>query len=242
MDNTTKQEIIKEIHRTANKNGGIPLGKGRFEKETGIKPYDWGKYWPKFGDALVEAGFKPNTLQGSYNTEFIIQKYIELIREIGHFPTTGELTVKNHSDPDFPSKNTMRKLGDVKNTAIRILEFAKTKGYDDIIQICEEIIAKSRTTKKTDFSNDVVNVGEVYLFKSGRYYKIGKTKDTVRRGKELRIQLPEQCILIHSIISDDPSGVEAYWHKRFESKRMQGEWFDLNSSEIKALKRWKKIF
>jgi hypothetical protein len=81
----------------------------------------------------------------------------------------------------------------------------------------------------------------VYLFKSGRYYKIGKTNDTVRRGKEIRVQLPERTDLIHAIKTDDPSGVEAYWHKRFESKRKQGEWFDLRPSDIKAFKRWRKI-
>ena len=84
-------------------------------------------------------------------------------------------------------------------------------------------------------------VGEVYLFKSGRYYKIGKTKDTVRRGSEIRIQLPERVNLIHSIKTDDPSGIESYWHNRFESKRMNGEWFDLNPSDVKAFKRWRRI-
>ncbi len=241
MNNMTKQEIIKEIRRTANENGGVPLGKGRFEKETGIKPYDWGKYWAKFGDALVEAGFKPNTLQGSYDTEFILQKYVGLIKELGRFPTSGDLSVKSHSDPEFPSKNTMRKLGDIKTTATKILEFARTKEYSDVVKLCEETIEKHKITKKADVSNVNVNTGEVYLFKSGRYYKIGKTNDTVRRGKELRIQLPEKCVLIHSIRTDDPSGVEAYWHKRFESKRMQGEWFDLNSSEIKSFQLWRKI-
>ena len=85
-------------------------------------------------------------------------------------------------------------------------------------------------------------VGEVYLFKSGRHYKIGKTKDTVRRGSEIRIQLPEKLSLIHSIKTDDPSGIESYWHNRFESKRMEGEWFDLNSADIRAFKRWRRIY
>jgi hypothetical protein len=58
----------------------------------------------------------------------------------------------------------------------------------------------------------------------------------VRREKELRIQLPERCTLIHSIKTDDPSGIEAYWHKSFDSKRMQGEWFNLNSADVKAFK------
>lgn len=60
-------------------------------------------------------------------------------------------------------------------------------------------------------------------------------------GNELKIQLPENLDLIHEIKTDDPSGIEAYWHRRFEAKRMNGEWFDLNSADIKAFKRWRKI-
>ena len=123
--------------------------------------------------------------------------------------------------------------------AIRISEFATEKGYDDIIKICQPIIESTDEEEKTE--NESVAIGEVYLFKSGRYYKIGKTNDTVRRGREIKIQLPERVNLIHSIKTDDPGGIEAYWHRRFDSKLMQGEWFDLNSSDIKAFKRWRKI-
>ncbi len=51
MSNVTKQDILDAILRTAKENDGKPLGVGRFEKETGINPYDWAKYWPRFGDA-----------------------------------------------------------------------------------------------------------------------------------------------------------------------------------------------
>lgn len=107
-----------------------------------------------------------------------------------------------------------------------------------IVELCEPILD---TSEEENIDSADSKVGEVYLFKSGRYYKIGKTIDTVRRGNELRIQLPEKCVLIHSIKTDDPSGIEAYWHRRFESKRMQGEWFDLSSADVKAFKRWRRI-
>jgi hypothetical protein len=237
----SRQDIINEIKRTAKSNGGIPLGKGRFEKETGIKPYDWGKFWAKFGDAQQEAGFEANALNAAYDETYIIKFYVLLIQELGHFPTMAELAVKSANNPNFPSKTTMQKIGKKKVVAEKIVEYASQEKLFDVVKICESTISDIDEHTPHHDSQDEICVGEVYLFKSGRYFKIGKTNDTVRRGQEIRVQLPERLELIHSIKTDDPSGVEAYWHKRFDSKRMQGEWFDLDSNDIKAFKRWRRI-
>ena len=80
-----KQHIINEIRRIAEKNNGLPLGVGRFYAETGIRRADWfGKYWARWGDALVEAGYEPNKLQGPYEDEFLLEKLVSLIRERGN--------------------------------------------------------------------------------------------------------------------------------------------------------------
>lgn len=218
------------------------MGRGRFEKETGIKPYDWGKYWSRLGDAQREAGFDPNTLNAAYDETFLFEKFIAFMREIHRYPTRGDLLVKRNSDRDFPSPNTIASIGNKNETAIKISEYAKQNGYADVVGICSGVIKNIEKKENDDDSNVNQDLGEVYLFRSGRYYKIGKTNDTVRRGTELRIQLPEKLDLIHSIKTDDPSGIETYWHQRFEAKRMNGEWFDLNSADIKAFKRWRRIF
>ena len=87
----------------------------------------------------------------------------------------------------------------------------------------------------------VEEFGFVYLIKSGRYFKIGKTNSAGRREYELAIQLPEKTTTVHVIQTDDPGGIEAYWHNRFAAKRKNGEWFDLSPKDIAAFKR-RKLF
>jgi hypothetical protein len=62
----------------------------KFHQETGIRPEDWeGRYWARWGDALKEAGFKPNTLQPPYDEELAFSKLVSITRKLGHLPTLG---------------------------------------------------------------------------------------------------------------------------------------------------------
>lgn len=86
--------------------------------------------------------------------------------------------------------------------------------------------------------------GYVYLVRhgSGREFKIGRTSNPVRREGEVSIELPKRLEPVHVIETDDPSGVESYWHRRFAGKRLNGEWFALSQQDVRAFNRWKKIF
>ena len=125
----TKETIIKEIIRTAKANSGKPLGKSKFEKQTGISANDWyGKYWARWGDAIKEAGLTPNEMQGAYDKPFLIEKIILLIRELNRFPTVGEIRLKAHQDKSFPGHSTFDSHFDSKSQFIQtVLEYGRKK-------------------------------------------------------------------------------------------------------------------
>ena len=73
--------------------------------------------------------------------------------------------------------------------------------------------------KTTRMAKKGAELGTVYLLRSGRYHKIGKSNSVGRREYELGLNTPEPCRLVHVIKTDDPNGIERYWLKRFEGKK-----------------------
>lgn len=230
MDRDT---IIAEIKRTAAGNGGKPLGRERFQSETGIKNYEWMRYWARFGDALREAGYEANTLRAAHDEGIVMGRVALLARELGRFPTQGDLRVKRTNDATFPGKGTFDKYGKSKLVALVAAFCAANPGFDDVAAMCVVEPERPEPEAKPDTSND----GFVYLIKSGRHYKIGKTNHAGRRERELAIQLPEKASTVHTIKTDDPEGIEAYWHRRFEAKRKNSEWFELSAADVAAFRR-----
>lgn len=86
-----KEYILAEIKRTAIVNGGSALGSKRFSTETGIRETEWGRFWVRWGDALIEAGFKPNEFVTAYPDDVLLQRLADLTEELQHFPLTREL-------------------------------------------------------------------------------------------------------------------------------------------------------
>jgi len=235
-----KDHILAEIKRTAAANGGVPLGQARFSTETGIRYSDWhGKHWARFGDAIREAGFKPNQLNAPYPDIELLEKLASLARELGRFPVAGELRLRARTDPAFPSHNVFHRLGSKAVLARKLLEYCQARGYQDIAGFCVPLAASPDAADDENTASASVEFGSIYLLKSGKYHKIGRTNAVGRRERELAIQLPERAVVVHSIKTDDPVGIEEYWHKRFGDRRKNGEWFELAAADIAAFRRRK---
>lgn len=235
-----KEHILREIKRTAQENGGAPLGRLRFFRETGIKESDWkGKFWARWNDAVSEAGLVPNQKTTAYAESLLLEKYISLMRELGRFPVVAEIRMKVRADASFPNDRTFERFGSKSEFAAKILDYCQTRsGYEDVAALCAAVADRPKANGE-DVGDNQTAIGYVYLMKSGKFYKLGRSNAAGRREYELGIQLPEKLKTVHVIRTDDPAGIEAYWHRRFEEKRKNGEWFDLGAAEVGAFKRRK---
>jgi hypothetical protein len=237
-----KEHILSEIKRTAVENDGIPLGIDRFSEATGIRKTEWyGKYWTKWSDAQKEAGLNPNQKTPAYDEQWMLQKIAAYVRELGHFPTEPEFKIKKYNDKDFPNNDTLKnRFGRKQDLIKKVFEYCSTNNdLDDVKEICSSLLKYSTSTENEgeEQSNGDEAIGHVYLLKHDKVYKIGQSIDVTRRYKEIRTQMPYTLEEVHVIETDDPSGIEAYWHNRFKDKRLEGEWFKLTAQDIKIFKK-----
>ena len=241
----TKEHILNEIKRTAKSNGGIALGLRRFESETDIRYADWyGRFWSRWGDAVREAGFEPNRLSEAYSDEFLLQKLALLTRRLGRVPVEGELLLASKDDPEFPGEKPFRRLGRKPLRVSRMIAFCEAHpGYGDVAALWKKVAIAKEAPDGEGVGPEARSIGYVYLLQHGsrREYKIGRTYNPVRREGEVGIHLPEKLRPIHYIKTDDPAGIENYWHTRFAEKRKEGEWFALTAKDVRSFKRWKRI-
>lgn len=110
--------------------------------------------------------------------------------------------------------------------------------WADVVDICRSALPAQ--TLDAAVAQD--KIGYVYLMKSGSLYKIGWSESPKRREYEVDQKSPYPTKLIHEIETDDPAGVESYWHGRFRDKHKKGEFFELSPEDVTAFRRWKKIW
>lgn len=240
----TKEHVLSEIRRVAKQLGHSP-GKREFLAATGIREADWsGKHWARWNDALADAGLASNRMQTAYAEESILSSLVALARDLGKFPTVPEMRMARRRDPAFPNDKVFARFGNRNALVSRLKQYcAESGGLADVLAICETHLSRSSEATNRGDELAIVTRGFVYLTKAGRgRYKIGRTNSPFRRHRELSVNIPELTVAVHSIATDDPSGIEAYWHRRFDGKRIAGtEFFKLDATDVRAFKQRKSM-
>lgn len=234
MNRPSKELLLSTYRRIVDSNGGRKVGERVFLRETGFSHHLWkGVYWRSWSELQRAAGFTANTATERIPDEVILRRLAELTLELGSVPSEPDIMLKRKRDPTFPSKATYRRYGGRDALIDRLREFCfNNTEFSDAVSILDEprpIETQAETRNRT------VN-GFVYLIRSGKSYKIGRATAAGRRIRALSIQLPQKPDTVHVIATDDPEGIEQYWHRRFAEKRQGGEWFVLTPEDVRAFK------
>jgi hypothetical protein len=241
-----RNEIITSIQRLAKDAGGVPPGQKKFATETGIKDHIWrAKIWLNWTDALAEAGFGPLKWIEAISDETLLLKASKLAKRLGHFPSQAELKFECANNSDFPSINAIKRRWSMSEFADATLKFAELNNDLELASYAQKYLTEKPTNKVTAGTIEQKSAkGHVYMQKVGDKFRIGQTNSIVGRYRQVQMETPTRVEYVHTILTDDPLGVEAYWHKRFQALKLpiNGDWFALKPSDIAAFKRWKKIW
>lgn len=232
-----RERIVSEIRRIANDTGEAP-GQNLFTKLSGIRRHEWlGKIWSKWGDALVEAGYEAKTLRVRTDADVVLKTVAECCLQLGKIPSEAELKLFIRNHDDLPSAGTVHNHFPRRALLVEALrDWAILPENHSYFAIADMLPAPVSTPVELPAHQ---NYGHVYLLRAGEYYKIGQSSDLEKRVKSINVALPDKATLEHAISTDDPPGIEAYWHRRFADRRMNGEWFKLSKADILAFKKRK---
>ena len=236
-----KPQVLKVISALAATNGGR-IGVRAFCNATGqsqrwLRNQPWFTSW---NGLLEELGLPTRGfLVPKTPPEIIARAVAELSARLGRWPTDDDLNRERALNKAFPSPSIIQPLR--RSGELAKLVVAACESEESLRSAAH--LARARLTPfdvTTVDSLDEKVKGYVYMLKSGRHYKIGKTNNVARRYKEVRLELPQETHRIHAIETDDPSGIETYWHQRFALKRVKGtEFFALDPVDLRAFKRRK---
>jgi len=82
----------------------------------------------------------------------LIQKLVELIRELDRFPTAPEIRLKAYQDKSFPSHNTFSRFGKKHELIHAVLSYCEKHDVPDRVgDICKMASAKSPLRQPAKF-------------------------------------------------------------------------------------------
>lgn len=237
---STAEKIIVQLKAAVDRNGGQPPSLRSFFQAAGLNQRDLVRAgWPTYGALLKSQGFEPAKMKRGYTNEEVFRPLAELAVRLGHFPTQNEREVERHRNPVFPSSEAYIRRG-----RGAMLEHA-LRAWCDGTNSFPDLVPKLKQGAATAQVSGPIVKGYVYMLRdgnSGKRVKVGKESVEGARQAAAATWL-ENPKAIHRIATDDPEGVERYWHERFkkEGKHVVRELFDLLPSDIAAFKAWKKI-
>lgn len=213
----SREQILAEIRRTAEENGGRPLGRLQFSRATGLSEYVVNQFWPNYSSAVSDAGLVPNEFNTARASEPELLDLLAVeVRRLGRLPTNAELIMRRRNDQTFPNQRVFgTRIGPQRVRHDKLLLHCADRS--DLAYVLVILQASPPQEREREPTSTPGRVGFVYLIRvpKTRRFKIGMTYDLEERLADLQRNSPEPPTLVHAIQTDDPSAIESYWHRRF---------------------------
>jgi hypothetical protein len=154
------------------------------------------------------------------------------------YPIIEALNSGQSFDNEQGARRYLKRLGDTSSLARAKLYIEALQFNGVSVQIPEEISLVIQTAWMLSESPRREGIsGYVYLLKSSSgYWKIGKTVDPDNRLQTFSVKLPFEVEYEHLIPCKDHRAAESGLHRRFDAKRVNGEWFDLSPADVTYIK------
>jgi hypothetical protein len=243
MNSKSKDQLIALLQESARSNGDCPLGANAFFRQTGLsKQTLWDVGIRSYGDLCEIAGYQRNELKKSIDTDRLLESLAVLTEKLGRYPDTTDRHIAHRSDSTFPSSRAFLTAQKKNGSLDRQLQaWCRSRPqYATALKIVDAKLSQAETSRPPSQTKKIV-AGYVYLLRygnTGRDYKIGMSDDAGRRHSQLSGMFPGDLRIVHVIETDDPRGIERYWHERFDTKLVKGkkEIFRLDASDVSAFK------
>jgi len=234
-----KQHILAQIRSTAAANGGVALGRGRFMQATGITDADWrGTYWENWSDALLEAGVPAAGSTAPPDAAAVLAQLAALVRRLGRFPTLAELRAERVANPAFPGSGAFERMGSKFELMDQLRAFCRTSEANGDVPGILDFSLRAARQDAAPPAEGGSDDGYVHLVQSGKHFRLACTDAAGRIAFE-SAQAAEGIKPVHSVRTDDPAGIVAYWQSRFAARKTRGDWFALGADDVQAFKRRK---
>ena len=212
----SRDELLDEIRRVAGEIGRTP-GMGVFRDRTKITKHEWQEHFVTWGEAVRSAGLSPNLLQQKTDVETFLLQLAQVTKKLGRMPTQVHWRHEQRQNPELCSKGTFETLLGNKDGRLRALRawVEVHDEYRDVLPLIESEITPNRRESRPGVSVRQMKTvkGVVYLKRFGRTgYKIGKSANPESRYRQLSSGTLEPVKHVHEIATDDPDGIERYWH------------------------------
>lgn len=182
-----RDQFIQRIRELAAERGDH-IGFRECLKEVGLsegwlRGQPWFNGWNKL---LTDLGLQTRRFEPPQrNAADSVATLVDLVRRLGRWPTEDELRRERASNKAIASTAYIRKLRRSGELAALLAPYAEA---DPTNQTLRTLIADASRPEESEIvtsSKDRVQ-GYVYMLRSGRKYKIGKSTDPSRRFREIR--------------------------------------------------------